>query len=49
MLGMMREGEKATILVPSSLAYGPRQMGPVIAPYSPLVFDLEVVKVKANK
>jgi FKBP-type peptidyl-prolyl cis-trans isomerase len=49
MLGTMHEGEKAKILVPSSLAYGPRQAGPMIPPYSPLVFELEVLKVSSNK
>ncbi|MGP8215017.1 MAG: FKBP-type peptidyl-prolyl cis-trans isomerase [Bacteroidia bacterium] len=44
-LGMMHNGDKITILVPSSIAYGPRQMGPIIAPYSPLIFDMEVLKV----
>ena len=48
-LGTMHEGEKARILLPSALAYGPQQAGPMIPPYSPLLFDLEVVKVKHNK
>jgi len=48
-LGTMHEGEKARILLPSSLGYGPRQAGPMILPYTPLLFDLEVVKVTANK
>jgi|SRR6185312_4406297 len=48
-LGTMHEGEKARILLPSWLAYGPRGSGQMIPPYTPLVFDMEVVKVKSNK
>ena len=35
-LGTMHEGEKAKILLPSSLAYGAQQAGADILPYSPL-------------
>ena len=47
-LGMMHEGEKATILLPSSLAYG-QQGSRTIQPYTPLVFDMEVMKVISPK
>lgn len=46
-LGKMREGEKVKVLIPSALAYGARGMGP-IQPFTPLVFDMEVVSVKSN-
>lgn len=47
-LGQMNEGEKVKVLIPSAMAYGP--MGNRgIPPYTPLVFDLQVVKVKSNK
>ena len=49
MLGTMHEGEKAKILLPSALAYGPQQASANIKPYSPLLFELEVVKVTENK
>lgn len=48
---MMKEGEKATIIFPSALGYGtqgypnPNGYGYYIMPYSPLVFDIEVVSV----
>jgi len=45
-VGMMKEGGKATIVVPSKIAYGARGAGGVIPPYSPLVFDVELVSVK---
>jgi len=40
-------GGKITIIVPYYLGYGDRQSGP-IAPYSAMLFDMEVVKVKAK-
>jgi len=49
MLGTMHEGEKAKILLPSSLAYGAHQASADILPYTPLVFELEIVKVTPNK
>lgn len=48
----MKVGGKATLIVPSKLAYGERgipdeQTGRyIIAPFSPLVFDVEVVSAK---
>lgn len=44
-LQLMREGGKARLVVPSHLAYGDTQRGADIPPYSPLVFDVEVVEV----
>jgi len=41
----MNEGSKATLIIPSALAYGERGGGEDIKPYSPLVFDVELVKV----
>lgn len=38
----MRKGGKAIVLLPSSLAYGGRSVGE-IAPYSPLLFTMEMV------
>ncbi len=42
---MMKEGEKAKIIVPWNLAYGKRQTGPIPA-YANLVFELELVEIK---
>ena len=44
-VSLMRKGEKATLLLPSALAYGPRGAGS-IPPNTPLIFDIEVVDVK---
>ena len=44
-IAMMKKGGKAILIVPSSIAYGERDMGE-ITPYSTLVFDVELVDVK---
>ncbi len=45
-IGMMREGGKATLVIPSYLAYGDRGAGQLIPPFSTLVFDVEVVEIR---
>lgn len=44
-LGMMKEGGKAEIIIPSNLAYGARGAGAIIKPYSPLKFEVELIEV----
>lgn len=41
---LLNKGAKATLVVPSSLGYGAMGAGP-IAPYTPVVFDLEVIDI----
>ena len=43
---LMRDGDKATVLIPSKLAYGSRGADYVIPPYTPLIFDMEIVSVE---
>ncbi|MDY6403745.1 MAG: FKBP-type peptidyl-prolyl cis-trans isomerase, partial [Bacteroidales bacterium] len=43
----MSKGTKAMVLIPSSLAYGDRDMG-IISPYSPLIFTMEVVDIQGQ-
>ena len=38
-------GTKLTVVIPSDMAYGSRGAGRTIPPYSPLVFDIEIVSV----
>ena len=45
-IGMMKEGGKATLVVPSKLAYGAQGAGGIIPPYTPLVFEVELISVK---
>ncbi|GGZ18637.1 hypothetical protein GCM10007049_08610 [Echinicola pacifica] len=45
-LQLLKGGSKAKLLIPSTLAYGPRQAGEVISPNSILVFDVEVLDVQ---
>jgi FKBP-type peptidyl-prolyl cis-trans isomerase FkpA len=45
-LAMMKEGESIKALFPSALAFGGQQQGILIEPYTPLIFEIKVVKVK---
>ena len=43
---LMKGGDKATVLIPSKLAYGARGADYVIMPYTPLIFEMEVMEVE---
>ncbi|QKG56185.1 FKBP-type peptidyl-prolyl cis-trans isomerase [Hymenobacter sp. BRD128] len=45
-VSLMRKGEKATLLIPSGLAYGTTGASPSIAPNTVIIFDVEVTDVK---
>ena len=45
---LLNEGSKAIFVIPSSLGYGSHGSG-AVRPYSTMVFDIEVVKVKPIK
>jgi FKBP-type peptidyl-prolyl cis-trans isomerase FkpA len=45
---LLNEGSKAILVIPSNLAYGAQDSG-AIKPFSTLVFDVEIVKVKPAK
>ena len=47
-ISLLNEGGKATLYIPSPLAYGPQRRSEVIAENSILVFDVELVDVKSN-
>lgn len=43
-IGYMKEGGKATLIVPSDLGYGPNGYGDIPG-YTPLVFDVELIDI----
>jgi FKBP-type peptidyl-prolyl cis-trans isomerase FkpA len=43
---LLKKGTKAKLIMPSSLAYGAQGAGASIPPYSPLVFEVELVDIK---
>jgi FKBP-type peptidyl-prolyl cis-trans isomerase len=45
---LMGEGDKWKLHIPYDLAYGERGSPPKIPPYSPLVFEIEIHKVKSG-
>lgn len=45
-VSLMRQGEKATLFIPSALAYGATGAGTSIGPNTVITFDVEVVDVK---
>ncbi len=46
---LMHEGETATLVIPSALAYGGQNAGPEIGPFTPLVFEVELLKISKSK
>ncbi len=45
-LALLKKGSKATLYIPSTLAYGPQSPSPKIGPNSILVFDVEILDIK---
>jgi len=45
-LQLIGKGGKITAIMPSNLAYGDQGSMPIIPPYSPLVFDIEIKDIK---
>lgn len=48
-LGMMREGEKLLVIIPSSLAFGDEGRGDFIPPYSPVVYNIEMIEITTKE
>jgi FKBP-type peptidyl-prolyl cis-trans isomerase FkpA len=47
-VALLKKGSKATFYIPSPLAYGPQAQGPDLPANSILVFNVEVVDIKAG-
>eukprot|EP00760_Papus_ankaliazontas_P003244 PhM_4_TR11512/c0_g2_i1/m.40833/K03773/fklB; FKBP-type peptidyl-prolyl cis-trans isomerase FklB len=47
-LQMMAEGDKWQVFIPYNIAYGEHGSPPKIPPFSPLVFEMELIKVKGK-
>jgi FKBP-type peptidyl-prolyl cis-trans isomerase FkpA len=45
-ISCMRKGGRAVIVVPSSLAYGEEGLEDLIPPYSPVIYEIEILDVK---
>lgn len=45
-ISMMKRGGKATLVLPSAIAYGERGAGDMIPPFTPLVFEVELLDFK---
>jgi len=44
-LQLLNKGAKATLVIPSNLGWGEQGAPPFITPYSPVVFDMEVIDI----
>ena len=48
-LQLMRKGGEARLILPSAMAYGPRGAGQDIPPYTPLVFDVQLLEIRPGQ
>ncbi|MGL4908515.1 MAG: FKBP-type peptidyl-prolyl cis-trans isomerase [Bacteroidales bacterium] len=49
LMGQMSEGEKATVILPSKMAFGIKGLADIVPPYTPVMYDVEVLEIKVKK
>ena len=47
-VAMMKKGGKAKLIVPSSLAFGEQGRGQMVAPFTTLLYDVEIMEIKSK-
>ena len=47
-IGMLKAGGAAKLIVPSKIGYGEQGRGEVIAPFTPLLYDIELVSIQSK-
>lgn len=49
-IGMMNEGEKALVILPSGLAWGSKgSTAGIVPPFTSVIYQIELIKIKTNK
>jgi hypothetical protein len=48
-LATMSEGEKAVFIMPSKVAFGAKGLADIVPPFTPVIYEVEVLKVNAKK
>lgn len=48
-IGLMHQNEKALLIIPSKIAYGEKGVTDIIPPFSTIIFDVHLLKIKKNK
>ncbi|MGL4364793.1 MAG: FKBP-type peptidyl-prolyl cis-trans isomerase [Bacteroidales bacterium] len=49
LMGQMSEGEKASVVLPSKMAFGDKGLADIVPPYTPVMYDIEILEVKVKK
>lgn len=47
-ISTLKKGSKAKLIVPSTLAFGRRGSGNLVAPFQPLIYEVEIIDVKSK-
>jgi FKBP-type peptidyl-prolyl cis-trans isomerase len=47
-IGLMKKGTKATVIVPSKMAFGEQGRGTIVPPYSTIIYNVEITDVMSK-